>query len=112
MKNGTVAILGEIRQTNRAVYESLMVAGGNMSEFSLLREIKKQLDYGEFDECIYSLMERDVLRGNFDVIYIDARIVGNNPKRQKAQKQLEKLRIKSNIMKNSGVPLEKIIMSA
>ena len=37
-------------------------------------------------------------------------VIGENPKRMKAQKRLEKIRIESNKMKNSGVPLEKIIM--
>lgn len=110
MKNETIAVLGEIRKTSCPLYEALMLAGGDMSAFSLLREVKKQLDYGGFDGHIYTLMEKDILRGNFDVIYVDARIVGDNPKRQKAQKRLEKIRIESNRMKNSGVPLEKIIM--
>ena len=110
MKNETIAVLGEIRKTSRSLYEALMLAGGDMSAFSLLREVKKQLDYGGFDGHIYTLMEKDILRGNFDVIYVDARIVGDNPKRQKAQKRLEKIRIESNRMKNSGVPLEKIII--
>lgn len=110
MKNETIAVLGEIRKTSRPLYEALMLAGGDMSTFSLLREVKKQLDYGGFDVHIYTLMEKDILRGNFDVIYVDARIVGEDPKRMKTQKRLEKIRIESNKMKNSGVPLEKIIM--
>ena len=44
MKNETIAVLGEIRKTSRPLYEALMLAGGDMSAFSLLREVKKQLD--------------------------------------------------------------------
>lgn len=110
MKNETIAVLGEIRKTSRPLYEALMLAGGDMSAFSLLREVKNQLDYGGFDGHIYTLMEKDILRGNFDVIYVDARIVGEDPKRKKVRKRLEKIRIESNKMKNSGIPLEKIIM--
>ena len=110
MKNETIAVLGEIRKTSRPLYEALMLAGGDMSAFSLLREVKKQLDYGGFDVHIYTLMEKDILRGNFDVIYVDARNVGEKPKRMKAQTRHEKIRIETNKMKNSGVPLEKIIM--
>lgn len=110
MKNETIAMLGKIRKTNRPLYDTLMITGSDMSTFSLLREVKKQLDYGGFDSRIYTLMEKDILRGNFDVIYVDARIVGEDPKRKKVQKRLEKIRIESNKMKKSGIPLEKIIM--
>lgn len=90
MKNETIAMLGKIRKTNRPLYDTLMITGSDMSTFSLLREVKKQLDYGGFDSRIYTLMEKDILRGNFDVIYVDARIVGEDPKRKKYKKDSKK----------------------
>lgn len=61
-----------------------------MSAFSLLREVKKQLEYGGFDGHIYALMEKDILRGNFNVIHIDTSIIGKGLKRKKVQKRLKK----------------------
>lgn len=110
MKKETIAVLGEVRKASRPLYEALILAGGNVSAFSLLREVKKQLEYGGFDGHIYALMEKDILRGNFNVIHIDTSIIGKGPKRKKVQKRLKKIRIRSNKMKKMGVPLEKIIM--
>lgn len=110
MKKGTVLMLGEIRKQNQQVYNAVILAGGQMMSFSLLRTVKNILNKAGFSDWLYASMEGELLKGNFDVLYLDSRIVGDDPAKLKAQRQIEKIRLESNMRKMAGIPLEQNLM--
>lgn len=67
------------------------------------------LDAG-IDEFIFKMMRQDIVRGNFSVMYLDDRIVGDDKRRIKAKKELEKVRKTCIRMQKYRYPLSKILM--
>lgn len=100
------AALEEIRKANPVVYEAMLLG---RIEPSVLTTVRKILEDCGFSPWFYQTMERSVLKGNFDVLYLDARVVGDDPKRLKAQKELARIRKGCNELKAKGVPLDSIL---
>ena len=98
--------LAEIRKANPVVFETMMLG---RIEYSLLQQVQKMLNDCGFDLWFYQTMEGPLLRGNFDVLYLDDRVVGNNPKRMKAQKEMARIRKECNRLKAEGIALENIL---
>ena len=67
------------------------------------------LDAG-IDEFIFKMIRQDIVRGNFSVMYLDDRIVGDDKRRIKAKKELEKVRKTCIRMQKDRCPLSKILM--
>lgn len=75
----------------------------------VLTEIRSILCEAGIDEFIYEGMENDILKGNFDVIYLDDRLVYGDKKREKVQKRLDSLRIFLNQKKKEGYSVFQIL---
>lgn len=55
-------------------------------------DIKDIFRKAEIDSFFFRTIVSSLLNGNYDVLYLDARMVGEDKKRIEAQKQLEKMR--------------------
>lgn len=69
---------------------------------SILNKIKTIITDAGINEGIYTMMRKDVLHGNFNVIYLDQRLVGNDAQRKKAAEELDKIRQLCVTQKNQG----------
>jgi len=65
-------------------------------------DIKEVFRKAEIDSFFFRTIVDSLLNGNYDVLYFDARMVGEDKKRIEAQKQLEKIRAYLYKEKNKG----------
>lgn len=79
-------------------------------EWSVLKEVKRTIIEAGIDAGVYEMMRRDILNGNFDVIYLDDRVVGDDPKRLKAKKKLDRVRTACNRRKACGDTITDILV--
>lgn len=79
-------------------------------EWTVLKEVKRIILNAGIDVGIYEMMKRDIIAGNFDVIYLDDRVVGDDPKRLKAKKELNRIRTACNQRKACGQPIADILV--
>jgi len=64
-----------------------------LSSFSpVLSHIRQIMIKAEFNDYFIDIIIRNVAKGNYDAVYLDDRVVADNPKRIKAKKQLEEIR--------------------
>ena len=76
--------------------------------FGLLFSLRRILDNAGLSHY-FDMMKSSVVKGNFDVMYLDSRVIGEDKKREKAAKQLTELRELCNKNKLAGKPLSWIL---
>ena len=79
--------------------------------FNVLDRVKDIITEAGIDSFFYNTMENDILKGNFSVIYLDSRMVGEDKKRIKAQKELNKVRATCVKMQQEGKETFDILFS-
>jgi len=57
-----------------------------------LNEIQLICEKANLDPFFFETIKKSLINGNFDVLYLDDRMVGDDPKRIKAQKELQKIK--------------------
>lgn len=72
-------------------------------------EVKQVIKNAGIDESIYIMMKDDIIKGNFSVMYLDDRIVGDNKKRIVAQKRMNQIRSGCFAELRSGRTIEDIL---
>lgn len=75
----------------------------------LFKDIISQFQDCGIDMFFYESIKKDVLKGNFDVLYLDDRMVGEDKKRIKLQKYMNKVRAHCNKRKNAGDSAYRIV---
>lgn len=100
--------LKELYNENSTAFKSLIkteVVGMQ----NVLETIENIIINAGIDKFIYTVMEDDILKGNFDVIYLDDRIIGEDKKRIKAKKELNRIRCALLKMKHEGKEIFEIL---
>lgn len=95
----TSPIQRELLVTHPALFAAMLENGAG---WNLLNEIRKEIVNAGISEYIFDLMRNDIVKGNFSVIYLDDRIVGDDPARIKAKKWLDKIRKSCFELRNKG----------
>lgn len=81
-----------------------ILEGIDMGVLASLRRILSTVNL----EHLYSLMKNDIIKGNFSVMYIDARLQTDKT-RQMVAKAIDLMRAKCVRSYNAGVPLDRIL---
>lgn len=79
-------------------------------DWTVLKEVKRIILGAGIDSGIYEMMRRDILKGIFDVIYLDDRVVGDDLKRLNAKKELDRVRTACNRRKACGESITDILI--
>lgn len=77
---------------------------------TVLFQVECVLRKAGIDEFIFDMMKNDIVRGNFSVMYLDDRIVGNDKARIKAKKELDRIRTACVKMQQEGHSLSQILI--
>lgn len=77
---------------------------------TILKVVRRTILDAGIDAGIYEMMRRDILAGNFDVIYLDDRVVGDDKRRLKAKKELDRIRTACNHRKACGHAITDILI--
>jgi len=101
--------LEKMYNENETAFKCLLDCTFYGTEINVLTTIRNAIVNAGIDEMIYKFMEDDILKGNFSVIYLDDRVIGEDKKRQAVKKQLEKLRGTLSGMRNEGIPIFEIL---
>lgn len=106
----SICRLKKLYEENQTATIALIRANNISFRGNSLSFINKTILDAGIDSFIYESMEKEILRGNFDVIYLDDRLV-TNKKREKAQKALIQIRESLNKRKNQGFDVFEILFS-
>lgn len=106
-----INMLEKMKAENEAVFYSQVDAYMQTMARCTLFNIKQTILDAGIDIFIFDSMKKDLINGNFGVLYLDDRIVGEDKKRQKAQKLFNRLRKQLNTLKNNGVSPLQIILT-
>jgi len=97
---------------NETAFKAMLNSNGAWNfHVNVLTRVKEIIKEAGIDTFFYQTMEDDILKGNFSVMYLDDRMVGEDKKRIKAQKELNKLRATCVKMKNEGKETFEILFS-
>ena len=99
-------VVGKLCDENPMLFSVLLHSG---IEWNLPQEIRNTILNAGIDESIYMFMERGIMKGNFSAIYLDDRVVGDDPRRVKAKKRLDQIRSTCFRLKNEGWSLAAIL---
>ena len=99
MVNKTKPVINKLCNENPRLFSTLL---SGCQGWNLLTEIRNEILNAGISEGVYTLMETSIVKGNFDVIYLDDRVVGADPKRMKAKRRLEQIRSTCFRLKNEG----------
>jgi hypothetical protein len=89
-------------EENETAFKALLNSNTFGTDLNVPFLIKQKIKDAGIDNFFYQAMENDILKGNFSVIYLDDRMVGEDKKRLKLKKELNQIREQCAKMKNSG----------
>ena len=91
-------LLSEVNHAAYTAFANVMA----MSEDNILLTVQRIIRDANIDDFIYQCMKPELMKGNFNVLYLDSRVVGEDKARIKAQKELARIRRMSNKRKEAG----------
>lgn len=101
-------MLLELQNQNETCFNSLIDA--DLLRNNFLSELKRQFAECNIDSFFFETIKKDLLKGNFDVLYLDDRMVGEDKKRLKLQKWLVKAKSQMYKMQKQGLTTLEIIL--
>ena len=101
MLDGTKRML-RLYEEAPEIFKASLEGTESMRVIGIYSDIKDVFRKAEIDEFFFNTIINSLLNGNYDVLYLDTRMVGENKKRIDAQKQLEKIRAYLYKEKNKG----------
>lgn len=86
-------VLTKLKETNDICFNSMITVSTQVTGgLNVLKILNDEFKKANIDTFFYSSIEKELLNGNFSVLYLDNRMVGQDKKRKALQSKLNKFR--------------------